>query len=379
MKFIHTADWHLGKLFYGSYLTDEQEWILDNQFLPLLDEEKPDAVILAGDVYDRSVPPSEAVELFNHMVNEICLSRHIPLLVISGNHDSAERLSFGSSLLKEAGLFITGTLDTAEAYSVEDKYGTVEIYPLPYADPGAVRHFLSCEDIHDHDDAEKALAQYLLSRRNKNSRKIAIAHEYVAGGTPSDSERPLSIGGTEMVAADTFKDFNYTALGHLHRPQTIGNDNIRYSGSLLKYSFSETGYDKGVIVGEIDGEGQVETRFVPLIPKHNVRIIRGTFDELMKREDDRADDFLRADLQDNGPVVDAMARLRTRYPNLMTLTTKRVMSEDEGTRNIDLRKKISDIDMVKTFMNEFRNTPLSDEEENCLTEILKDMEGGENE
>jgi exonuclease SbcD len=374
MKFIHTADWHLGKLFYGGYLTEEQEWILMNQFLPLVDEEKPDVIFLAGDVYDRSVPPAEAVELFDRMVSEICEKRHIPMVVISGNHDSPERLSFASALLRETGLYMCGDLGTTTApISFSDEFGEVVIVPLPYADPGMVRHFLSDDTVHDHDGAERALSHYLLASVPAGVRKIALAHEFVAGGTASDSERPLSIGGTEQVGADVFADYNYTALGHLHRPQKAGSDAVRYSGSLLKYSFSEASQPKGVIVGTLDGEGQVETRFVPLKPRHDVRIITGTFDELMKKEDEAPDDFLRADLLDEGPIVDAMARLRTRYPNLMALTTQRLTVDDSGERSFDMHQKIEDIDMIRTFMEEFRERDLTPEEEACVKEVIEEM------
>lgn len=195
MKFIHTADWHLGKLFYGEYLTEEQEWILKNRFLPLIDEEKPDVILLAGDVYDRSVPPAEAVELFDEMISEITGKRKIPFIVISGNHDSAERLSFASRILRGTGLFLCGDLyHTLEPVVLKDNDGEVAFAPLPYAEPGKVREALSA-DVHTHEEAERVLSDFLLRQMGHAARKVAIAHEFVAGGSASDSERPLSIGG----------------------------------------------------------------------------------------------------------------------------------------------------------------------------------------
>ena len=226
MKLIHTADWHLGKLFYGRTLTDEQEWILKNQFLPMIDEERPDAVILAGDVYDRSVPPAEAVALFDDMVAEIVQRRKIPFLVISGNHDSAERLSFASGLLRGEGLYMCGELmKTADPVLLEDQWGTVAFVPLPFAEPAEVRMALQDDTIHDYEGAERALSAALLARIPQNCRRVAVAHAFLSGGAPSDSERPLSIGGSDQIPADIFQPYHYTALvifmGRKKREPTI--------------------------------------------------------------------------------------------------------------------------------------------------------------
>lgn len=378
MKFIHTADWHLGKLFYGNYLTEEQEWLLEHQFIPLVDEEKPDVILLSGDVYDRSVPPAEAVDLFNRVISEICGRRHIPMVVISGNHDSAERLSFASDLLRAQGLYMCGELlSTTQPIVLSDPWGEVYFVPLPYADPGVIRHLLQDDSIHTHEEAQRAFSAWQLQGIPEGKRKVALAHAYVAGGTSSDSERPLDIGGTEQISADIFAPYNYTALGHLHGPQKVGSEVVRYSGSLLKYSFSEASQKKGVIVGEIDKEGQITCRFEPLKARHDVRIIPGTFDELMKGEGDGLDDFIRADLTDEGPVIDAMSRLRSVYPNIMMLTTSRLTRDDSGERNFSLHNKISSLDMVETFMKEFRQREMTAEERKYMAGIIKDVEVGQ--
>lgn len=371
MKFIHTADWHLGKLFYGEYLTEEQDWILKNQFLPLVDEEKPDVILLAGDVYDRSVPPSEAVELFDEMVSEITGKRKIPFLVISGNHDSAERLSFASRVLRGTGLFLCGDLyHTLEPIVLTDEYGEVAFAPLPYAEPGKVREALSI-DAHTHEAAERALSGCLLRQIGNVGRKIAVAHEFVAGGAASDSERPLSIGGTDLISVDVFAPYNYTALGHLHGPQQAGGkENVRYSGSLLKYSFSEAAQKKGVIVGNIDGKGDVKTKFISLSPRHDVRIIKGVFDELMKGT---GEDFLMAELMDEGPIIDAMARLRQKYPRMMTIQSHRKINGDGGERNFDLMKKVDPLDMFRVFYKEFQDKEFTQEEENYMKTLWESL------
>ncbi len=374
MKFIHTADWHLGKLFYGEYLTENQEWILKNRFLPILDEEKPDAVILAGDVYDRSVPPAEAVMLFDEMISEIVGKRHLPFLVISGNHDSAERISFAGSILKNSGLYIYGDLKRTEPVILKDEYGEVAFVPLPYAEPGKVREALAV-DVHTHEEAELALSHFLLEKIPHVQRKIAIAHEFVAGGKESDSERPLSIGGTDQIHGYVFDGYDYTALGHLHGPQKAGgSDKIRYSGSLLKYSFSEATQKKGIIVGNIDGNGKVETKFVHMKPLHDVRIIRGTFEELMKAEDPCPDDFLMAELTDERPVIDGMARLRTKYPNMMTIRSLRKISTDSGNRNFNLAKKVDVLDMFRVFYKEFQEKEWTAEEETYMKKIWEELQ-----
>lgn len=381
MKFIHTADWHLGKLFYGQYLTSEQEWYLKHQFLPLLDEEKPDAVLLAGDVYDRSVPPAEAVDLFDWAISEIVGVRHIPFLVISGNHDSAERLSFGSRLFEASGLYMAGDLSRlAGPVFLSDEAGQVAFAPLPYIETAQVRTALSREDLRTHEEAEKALSEWMLAQIPEGMRRIAIAHDFVtaAGVTPveSDSERPLAIGGTEAVSADIFKPYHYTALGHLHGPQKAGSDHIRYSGSLLKYSFSEEHQKKGIIIGEIDREGQVSTRFETLSPRRDVRTIKGTLEELLCREDPAPEDFLQADLMDESPRPNVMDRLRDRYPNMMAIRTHFHFREDDGDRKM-AREKVGMLDMVQAFSEKFRDgRRLTDGEEALLKAVMKEM--GEN-
>lgn len=378
MKFIHTADWHLGKLFYGQYLTEEQAWVLRERFLPLVDEVRPDVILLAGDVYDRSVPPAEAVDLFDEMVSEIVGRRHIPFLVISGNHDSSGRLSFGSRLLAAEGLYMCGDIErTVRPVLLRDADGEVAFAPLPYVETAEVRRALDDGTIGSHEEAVRALSEHLLAAIPAGMRRIAVAHDFIAGGAPSDSERPLSIGGTEVVSAEVFAPYHYAALGHLHGPQKAGGSEvIRYSGSLLKYSFGEADQKKGVIAGEIDGLGMVTTSFLPLAPRRDVRIIRGTFGELMARDDEAPDDFLLADLMDEGPVIDAMARLRRKYPHVMALRTHLAIREDSGAR-AGVREQVDMMDMMETFSEEFQGRPLTDEEKAFLAGVRQEMKEAE--
>lgn len=378
MRFIHTADWHLGKLFYGQYLTEEQEWVLRERFLPLVDDVRPNVILLAGDVYDRSVPPAEAVDLFDEMISEIVGVRHIPFLVISGNHDSSGRLSFGSRLLAAEGLYMCGDLTrTVRPIILSDAYGDVAFAPMPYAETADVRRALGDETIHDHEAAMRALSEHLLAAIPAGVRRIAAAHDFIAGGAPSDSERPLSIGGADVISADIFAPYHYTALGHLHGPQKAGGSEIiRYSGSLMKYSFGEARQKKGVVVGDMDGQGRVTTAFYPLEPRRDVRVVSGTFDELMTRQDDAPDDFLMADLMDEGPVIDAMARLRQKYPHVMALRTHLAIREDSGAR-AGVREQVDMMDMMETFSEEFQGRPLTDEERAFLNSVRQDMKEAE--
>ncbi len=373
MKFIHTADWHLGKLLKEQSLTEDQEWLLMNQFLPLVDEEKPDVILLAGDVYDRSYPPEEAVELFDKMTEEIVGKRHIPFIVISGNHDSAERLAVASRLLRKQGLYIFGPLNRLKPVILEDQWGQVAFLPLPYAEPARVRVLMNqmeldgAEDIHSYEEAEQKLSDILLGMLpEKNLRKIAIAHAFAAGGQSSESERPLSIGGYDQISDSIFAPYDYTALGHLHRPQKTraASEKIQYSGSLMRYSFDEVNQKKGVIVGNIDEAGQVTTVFHDLIPRYQVRKLTGNFADLMSDEAESSDDYLQIRLTDEEPVLDAMPKLHQKYPHALGVEQDMGYKEDSGDRNIEL-EQMSDQDIFKEFAHHFRDRDLN-EEENAL-------------
>ncbi|WP_440248781.1 exonuclease SbcCD subunit D [Dialister succinatiphilus] len=371
MKFIHTADWHLGKLLKEHSMTEDQEWLLNNRFLPLVDEEKPDVILLSGDVYDRSYPPEEAVELFDRMTEEIVGKRKIPFIIISGNHDSAERLAVASRLLKWQGLYIFGPLTRLSPVILEDADGKVAFCPLPYAEPARVRVMMNtlglkgADQVHSYEEAETVLSRYLLSLLPAEPlRKVALAHAFAAGGTPSESERPLSIGGYDRISDAVFEEYDYTALGHLHRPQKTQKESekIQYSGSLMRYSFDEVNQKKGVIVGELDKEGKVHTTFHELVPRYQVRCMEGAFDTLMSEETEPSDDYLQIRLNDETPVIDAMPKLRAKFPHALGVEQDMGYREDEGSRNIHL-EQMSDEDILKRFVHQFRDRDLTEEEE----------------
>ena len=339
MRILHTADWHLGKLFYGNYLTEDQAYVLEQQFLPLLRDEGIDAVVLAGDVYDRSLPPAEAVELFDDIATKITADLKIPFLVVSGNHDSPARLSFASRLLASQGLYIAGELDRLTGPVVlEDEAGPVAFLTIPYAEPAVVRQVLGQETVRSHQQAMEALLAWQAQAVPKGARTVCIAHAFVAGGVAGDSERPLSIGGTDQMAGSLFAPFTYTALGHLHGPQKVTSDTIRYAGSLLKYSFGEARQHKGAVIADIGADGQVDLTFRDFAPRHDVRIVSGSFEAIMAADDDRPDDFILARLDDTQPILDGMAKLRRKYPNAMALEMPNRNTQAAGQRDFDLQQ-----------------------------------------
>lgn len=390
MKFLHTADWHLGRILKGESLTEEQEWLLRNRFLPLVDEEKPDVILLAGDVYDRSLPPEEAVTLFDEITEEIVGKRHIPMIVISGNHDSSERLAVTSRLLSSQGLYLFGPLERIKPVILKDEFGEVAFLPLPYAEPAKVRVMMNLlgmegtEEITTYEDGERALSDHLLSmlpEKGDNMRKVAIAHVFAAGGETSASERHLtmSLGGHDQISDTVFAPYCYTALGHLHRPQHTRKDveAIQYSGSLMRYSFDEVKQKKGVLIGNLDGEGNVTTTFIPLIPRRNVRELTGDFDFLMGEEMEGSEDYLQINLTDSTPVIDAMQKLRTKFPNALSVSQDMGMKEDEGSR-LEGLEMLTDDEVLSQFVQMFRENPLSEEERKLAEEVWHEVYKGEN-
>jgi exonuclease SbcD len=323
MRFLHTADWHLGRLFHQVHLTDDQDVVL-RQLIAIAREARVDAVVVAGDVYDRAVPPPEAVRLLDDVLAELLIGAKIPVIVTAGNHDSPERLAFASRLLVAQGLHLFGlpSYDLAPVV-LSDAHGPTAFYVAPYAEPALVRERLDAPAAVDHDSAMDAIITSMFAAHPPTGRAVFVGHAFVQGGTVGSSERQLTVGGAGTVDGARFAPFCYAALGHLHRPQTVGRDNTRYAGSLLKYSVDEIGQDRSVTIVDIDAAGRVTTEVVPLRPRRELRRIEGTLDELLRGEgsgagDDR-DDYIVARLTDPHPVLDPAARLRRIYPNLLTI------------------------------------------------------------
>jgi DNA repair protein SbcD/Mre11 len=355
MRFIHTADWHLGRLFHGVHLTQDQAQVL-GQLVELAREARPDVILVAGDIYDRAVPPPDAVELLDDVLSRLLIDLEIPVVLIAGNHDSPGRLNFASRLLAGRRLYVTGNLPAkCEPLRMGDADGMVEIFGVPYAEPAVVRACIGCEDAVDHNGATKAYLDRIRGEHKGGGRRVLVGHAFVAGGAACESERPLSVGGAGTVDAACFHGFDYVALGHLHAPQSLscggGGDErtIHYCGSLLKYSFDEADQKKAVYVVEMDGRGRCRQEAVALKPRHDVRRISGTFEELLKGPADGVakDDYLEVMLLDEGQVVDAIGRLREVYPNVMSI--RRPESTGAGSEDRPNVRTSSDIDLFKRF------------------------------
>lgn len=319
MKFLHLADLHLGKRVNGFSMLEDQAHIL-RQILAILDDEQPDGVLIAGDVYDKSVPSVEAVELLDGFLTEL-RARGVPVLLISGNHDSPERLAFGGRVMDSCGIHISPVYDGALApVTLQDAFGPVHVWLLPFVKPAHVRRWFPDADIESYTDAmAEAVAHMDIDTAARN---VLVTHQFVTGGTCSGSEE-LSVGGTDNVDSGVFAPFDYVALGHLHGAQHIGRETIRYAGSPLKYSFSEARQHKSVTVVTLGEKGDVQVRTVALTPLRELREIRGSYNELTARSfyehTTYRSDYLHLILTDEQDVFDAMSRLRTIYPYLMTL------------------------------------------------------------
>ncbi|KAB2337682.1 exonuclease SbcCD subunit D [Cytobacillus depressus] len=372
MKFIHTADWHLGKLVHGIYMTEDQRHFL-KQFVELIAEEKPDAVVIAGDLYDRSVPPTEAVELLNDILFKINVELKTPIVAIGGNHDSAERLSFGSSWYRQSQFYLSGKLEK-EVQPV--RINGVNFYLVPYAEPSMVRQLLGDDSIHTHQDAMKAVIGRIEDSLNPNEPNVFVGHAFVIGGKTTESERTLSVGGSGCVNTDLFEPFSYTALGHLHSPDAIKHEKIRYSGSLLKYSFSEANQEKSVTIIEMDNKGHFQLRVRTLTPKKDMREIEGFLDELMDPsfyEKQVVDDYLKIILRDEGAILDPINKLRQIYPNVLHLERKINMTDMKKKQAFTSVKdeKKSEIELFQQFYQEMTTTEFTEEKSAVMNEVIE--------
>jgi exonuclease SbcD len=316
MRLLHTADWHLGRTLGGHSLAEDQEHILGVGFHDLVKELRPDAVLVAGDIFDRAVPPAEAVELLDDILHRIVLGLRIPVVLIPGNHDEARRLSFGARLLAGAGLHI-GDSPLGRVVTLEDRHGKVAIVAAGYASPLSLAHRAEGRDFVDHDAGFAWLAPRLHDLCEDVRRRVLVAHAFVVGGAECDSERGLSVGGTGQIGAARFAGFDYVALGHLHRPQTLGGGRLRYSGSPLPYSTSEAGQAKSVTLVEIAADGSVTTEEHALAPLRGLRLAAGRFEEFIQAPPEGRGDWLAVTLTDAIPVPDAQRQLARLYPRII--------------------------------------------------------------
>lgn len=378
MKFLHLADLHIGKRYNEFSLIEDQKYILD-EVLEIADGEKPDGVIIAGDIYDKSVPSAEAVELFDRFLNALA-ERGVQVFAISGNHDSAERIAFGAKLMTRSGVHVSPVYCGEVAPVVlRDKFGEVNIYLLPFIKPATVRRFFEGEKIENYNDALKAAVRAM--HVNTGARNVLVAHQFVTGASHSGSEE-FVVGDLGNVDAEVFAPFDYTALGHVHGAQNVVSERVRYSGTPLKYSLTEAKGEKSVTVVELKAKGDLTVRTVPLKPYRDVVEIKGTYEELTKKSfyegTTLCRDLVHVVLTDEDDVPDALAKLRIIYPNIMSLrydnARTQSYSELEQLEAVSTR---SPLDLFSSLFEAQNNKPMSAEQRELVGSLIEKVWGDE--
>lgn len=376
MRILHTADWHIGKIVNEFSMLEDQEKVL-HDLVDRVKELDVDVLIMAGDLYDRAIPPKEAVTLANSIFNRLIKEAGIPVLAIAGNHDSNERLEYGSELLAGSQLFIEGTVKKeVRKVTIDD----VNFYLLPFADHVTIRQLLGNEEIKDLQDATRAQIESIKAVMDPDEVNILIAHGYIVNGVKesveaSDSERPLSIGTAEYVDVNLFDDFDYVALGHLHKAQKVKSERVRYSGSPLKYSKSETRHKKQHVLLDIDKD-TCQVEMIQIKPERDMRVLKGTFDDLMQGE---SEDYIFFELEDVNYVMDAMNQLRRRYPYAMGLEYTAQKSRQESIKNSkqEALEKRSLLDLFGDFYSEYKQYPFDDNQKEAVQKSWEQALKGE--
>ena len=392
MKWIHTADWHIGRSLFGVNLIDDQAHLLE-QLIGILKDRKPDLLIVAGDIYDRSIPPEDAVILLDRVFSQILQETQVAILVISGNHDSSARLGFGSALLTSRGFHLVCNLkQSLSPIVIEDETGPVHFFALPYSEPSLIREFTGNQQVRDHDSAFEAMLPLFHNACPVSARKILAAHAFVAGAATSDSERPLSIGGAGTVSTERFIGFNYVALGHLHRAQNLGSEKVQYSGSLFNYSASEIDQEKSVTWVEMNASGEIHSARIPLAPRRQLRKMKGELKDLLEQGqvalsagDLKRHDYILAELTDRGALFDPMGKLRLFYPNILHTDRAEQPRAPSGSvqdsalaKNLRSSVKQSEFELFSSFFKEVTGEETRAEEKAVFEEILSSWQKSQN-
>lgn len=374
MKFIHISDLHLGKRVNEFSMLEDQAYIL-NEILSVIEAESPDGVLIAGDVYDKPVPPAEAVQLFDDFLVRLSKSC-VPAFIISGNHDSAERLSFGGRLMGQSGVHFSPVYDgDIRPLTLEDQYGPLDIYMIPFLKPAHVRRFFPDAQIESYTDAMKTVIDGL--PLDPAHRSVVLTHQFVTGAVRSESEE-ISVGGADNVDASVFDAFDYVALGHIHRPQRVTKETVRYCGTPLKYSFSEAGHDKSVTVVELRSKGDVSICTIPLKPLRDMHEIKGTYDELTRKsfyeDTDYQESYMHITLTDEEDIPDAIGKLRSIYKNIMKLDydNARTRANLEITGAEDMEQK-SPLDLLDELYEKQNNQPMSEEQRDFAQQLIAEI------
>ena len=375
MKFIHLSDLHLGKRVNEFSMIEDQKYIL-LQTINIIDDEKPDAVIIAGDIYDKSIPSEEAMLLFDDFLLRLS-KRNISVFVISGNHDSSVRLSDHSKLVVNQGIYLSPVYDgTLKPVSMEDEYGEINVYMLPFIKPVVVKQYFGDEEILSYTDAVRVAIKHMNVDCNK--RNVLVAHQFVLGAATCESEEHI-VGGLDSVSSDVFDCFDYVALGHIHGKQYIGRETVRYCGTLLKYSFSEKNHVKSVTVVDIKEKGNIDIREVMLTPRRDLREIKGSYEDITNRknyEGTNVDDYVHIVLTDEEDVIDAIGKLRTIYPNIMKLSydNKRTRENNVLTEAGAIEEK-SPLELFEDFYSMQNNVSMSPWQTDYVKELIEEIWG----
>jgi exonuclease SbcD len=389
MRFLHTSDWHIGRSFHNVSLLEDQTFIL-HQIIDIAKQQQVNAILIAGDIYDRSVPPAAAVALLDEVIDRIIVELGIALIIIPGNHDSSQRLGFASRQLQHSGLYILGDINvTPEPVILQDDIGEVAFWGLPYADPAMVRSVFKSNDnqsqsndskkceiniseqISTHDQGIKVLCDSVTKCFKPAQRNVVLSHCFIDGASESESERPLSIGGADRVSWQHFDQFDYVALGHLHGRQFKGKENIRYSGSPLKYSFSEENHIKSVTIVNLNADSLFDIEQIPLKPLRNMRSITGKLADILVKSaiDTHSDDYLLVKLEDEHAMLDVMGKLREVYPNILHLERPGLMAlKSAGVQPKQLNA--NELSMFSDFFSQVMNRELNKDEQDVIQDVI---------
>ncbi len=371
MKLLHISDLHLGKWLYNFSLLEDQVYIL-NQILQIAEDERPDALLISGDVYDKSVPSAEAVQLFDDFLSKLA-RRQLTTLIISGNHDSAERLAFGNRLMEHAGIHISPVYDgRVKTVTLTDRHGEVRFHLLPFLKPIHVRRFFPDAEIGSYTDAMRTVVEHM--EIDPEVRNVLLTHQFVTGATTCESEERV-VGGTDNVDGSVFDALDYVALGHIHGQQNVGSSRIRYCGTPLKYSVSEENHHKSVTVVKLEEKGNLDISVIPLYPKRDLRTVKGKFEDLLKSEN-RSEDYIHVVLTDEDEVHEAMGQLRVIYPRLLPLeydnTRTRTNQVVEDLKNAENK---TPLEVLEELYEQQNNQPMSPEQMAYCIKMIEELEG----
>lgn len=375
MKFAHISDLHLGKTLHSFSLIDDQEYIL-NQIVEKLVENKVDVLLVAGDIYDKNVAPETGIKLFRKFLNDL-VKANIKVMVISGNHDSAERLTFGGEFMTDKGLFFSKVYDgKIEPVVLQDENGPVNIYLLPFIKPSIVQHYLPDEKIESYEDAVSCAIRQM--NLNLSERNLIVAHQNILSAERCESEENI-IGGLDAVSDQVFKDFDYVALGHIHKQQEVGKSKVMFSGTPLKYSTSELEHDKVMPLITLGKKGEKEIELIPLVPKRDLRQIRGTFDEIMRKSKDdpnNAEDYIDVILTDENDILDAISTLRTVYPNILKITyDNKATKAAENVERFDAVDEKKPLDVFEAFYKARRGADMDESQREYIQSLIEKIWG----